>query len=165
MNNLTLYELTNDYTLALRQLSEADDLPVELVNDTLESLLGDFEEKAKNVAAFVLNTQAEAASMKQYEERMQKRRKRVERVAERLKEYLKLNMEKVGLKNIAGREVTLSLRNNPPSVVVEDEEALDVQFLIPKLTINKSALGNALKNGQFIEGARLEHRTSLQIKH
>jgi hypothetical protein len=55
-NNLSLYQLSGDYLQALDFLTDPElNLPIETVNDTLEGLLGELEDKAVNVAKFIRN--------------------------------------------------------------------------------------------------------------
>ena len=54
------------------------DLPAEVINDTLEALGGELEEKTINVAKFLRNMEAVAEAIKEAEEAMAKRRKSLE---------------------------------------------------------------------------------------
>ena len=51
---MKLYELTAQYDEALKTLSDMN-LPKEVVEDTLEALSGEIEEKATNVAKYMQN--------------------------------------------------------------------------------------------------------------
>ena len=59
---LKLYDLTADYLEALDTLAEIEDLPPEVIADTLEGISGAWEDKALNVARYVRNLEAEAAA-------------------------------------------------------------------------------------------------------
>ncbi|MGZ5013148.1 MAG: siphovirus Gp157 family protein, partial [Methylobacter sp.] len=79
MNRLSLYELSTNYLQALDFLTDPEmDLPIEAVNDTLEALGGELEDKAINVAKFFRNMEATAAAIKSAEADMAKRRKALE---------------------------------------------------------------------------------------
>ena len=61
MNKLSLYQLSANYLQALDFLTDPEmDLPIEAVNDTLEALGGELEDKAINVAKFLRNMEAMA---------------------------------------------------------------------------------------------------------
>ena len=65
MNNLSLYQLSHNYLQALDFLTDPElDLPVEAINDTLEALEGELEDKAINVAKFLRNMEATAEAIK-----------------------------------------------------------------------------------------------------
>lgn len=109
---IRLYELSADYLTALDALVDLDDLPSEVIADTLEGLAGVWEEKALNVARYIRNLEAEAAAIEEAKKRMEIRAKAAANRAARLKEYLKAELERTGLKPKAP-DLALSLRSNP----------------------------------------------------
>ena len=60
-------------------------------------------------------------------------------------------------------EVVISYRKSE-QVTVDDDAKLDDRFLRIKTEIDKTALKDALKHGESIEGARLEVKNNIQIK-
>ena len=60
-----LYLIVDEYRAAATQLADLD-LPPEVVADTLESLAGDLEVKAQNVAHMVRALEADATAIKQW---------------------------------------------------------------------------------------------------
>ena len=69
MNKLSLYDLSTNYLQALDFLTDPEmDLPIEAVNDTLEALAGELEDKAINVAKFLRNMEAMAEAIKNAED-------------------------------------------------------------------------------------------------
>lgn len=162
---IRLYELSADYLTALDALAEFDDLPPEVIADTLEGLAGVWEEKALNVARYIRNLEAEAAAIEEAKKRMETRAKATANRATRLKEYLKAELERTGLKPKAP-DVALSLRTNPPAVILEDENRIPENYRHTETVtrILKSEISNALKAGAEIPGARLEQSRRLVIQ-
>ena len=79
MNNLSLYQLSGHYLAALDDLTDPElDIQMQTVNDTLEGLTGELEDKAVNVAKFMKNLEATATAIKNAEAAMAKRRKALE---------------------------------------------------------------------------------------
>lgn len=76
--NLTLYQIADQY-LQDMQLLQDRDLDDQTFADTLESLSGDLEVKAQNVAMFIRNLEASAEAIKQAELQMAERRKAIEK--------------------------------------------------------------------------------------
>ena len=161
---LNLYTVSEIYLSACESLLEMDELPDDVVADTIESLSGEFEEKAINVAGYCKNLQKEIEAMKNYERDMKERRNVLEKQVTRLTEYLKTNMEKCHFSKIKGAEFTISIRLCPASVVIDDIDELPSQFSMLKMLPDKMLIKRALQNGTHLEWAHLENKTSLVIK-
>lgn len=161
---LKLYELSADYLSALEALSECEDLPPQAIADTLEGLAGAWEDKALNVARYARNLEAEAAAIEEAQQRMAVRAKATANQAARLKAYLKMELERTGLKPKAP-DLALRLQNNPPAVVLDDETLIpaDYRHTVTVTTLLKAAISTALKAGQPVAGAHLEQSSRLVI--
>jgi hypothetical protein len=167
MSKMTLYDLSANYCQALDFLTDPElDLPAEAVNDTLEALSGELEDKAVNVAKFLRNMETMAEAIKNAEAAMAKRRKALERRAEWLKYYLKDNMERTGITEIECPYFKLSVQNNPPAVHILDEDAVPVEFKeqVVSWKIDKTAIRKAVQSGQSVAGVSLANGTRLVIK-
>lgn len=166
-NDLALYLLADEYLVNLRTLADLD-LDEQTVTDTLEGLSGDLEVKATNVAAFARNLEASADAIKNAEAAMASRRRSIEKRAERMRAYLKDNMERVGILKIESPQFCLSIKKNPPAVHVEAPELVPAEFMKiqppPPPMLDKKAVGDALKAGNDVPGCRLEQGTRLEIK-
>jgi Siphovirus Gp157 len=165
-STLRLYEIANDYLQALEDLAELEDLPAEVIADTLEALQGDFEHKAISVGAYIRSLEAEASAIAEARKSMERRHKALTRHAERLREYLKEQMERTGMAKIKNCYLTLRVQTNPPSVVVEDEELVPECYKHTETVtkILRAEIGRALKAGEDIDGARLEQTTRLVVQ-
>ena len=164
MNSLSLYTMTDQYQQAFLDLADSD-IPEDAINDTLEALEGELTIKAANVAAFVLNLEAEAEKIKAAEERIAARRKAYEAKAKRIRTYLKENMERAGIRKIEAMDGSFSATLTAPraSVVISNEIALPSSFIKLVRTPDKAAIAAALKEGQEVPGAHLEHKAGLRI--
>ena len=164
--SMSLYHLTEQYRGALAELSDAD-LPEEVVADTLEALEGELVQKGQAVAAFALNLAAEVEAIKAVEKRISDRRKALERRAEGLRDYLRTNMEKAGISEIKAIDgsFTAKLAKGRPSVVIDDESLIpdDSEFVKWRREVSKTAVGDAIKAGHDVPGARIEVRPSLRL--
>jgi hypothetical protein len=165
--SLSLYQLSGDYLTALQDLTDPElGLEDVVIKDTLESLSGDFEVKAQNVAMFIRNLETTAEAIKQAESDMAKRRKAIENRAMWLKSYLKGNMELTGISKIECPYFKLSLAKNPASVELIDESIIPEEFKRTEtvITIDKTAIKTALSSGQCVPGAKLTNGTRLVIR-
>lgn len=163
---ISLYHMTEQYQRALAELADAD-LPEEVVADTLEALEGELIQKGQAVAAFALNLAAEIDAIKAVEKRISDRRKALENRAERMRLYLKTNMEKAGITEIKAIDgsFTAKLSKGRPAVVIDDETLIptDSDFIRWKKEVNKTAIAEAIKAGQEVPGAHIETRPALRL--
>ena len=168
MNLPALFQIADIYLQDLDKLNDLD-LPEEVVRDTIEGLQGDMQEKCTNVAAFIRNTESLADQIKQAEQAMAARRKALENRADRIRQYLLDNMQRTGITKIESPWFKISLAKNPPSVVVDDEDTL--KFAHPEFvktvtteSLDKTAIKEAIKAGQIVEGAHLVQAERVSIK-
>jgi Siphovirus Gp157 len=167
MNNLSLYELSNNYLHVLEALTDPEaDLPIEVVNDTLEALSGEMEDKAINVAKFLRNLEVMAESIKQAEMDMAKRRKAIENRVQWFKSYLKISMENTRISKIECPYFKLSIQSNPVAVEILNESVIPRKFKEKVIAwkIDKNAIKEALKAGKTVKGAALVNGSRLVIK-
>ena len=163
---MSLYHLTAQYQQALIELSDPE-LPEDVVADTLEALEGELLQKGQAVAAFALNLGAEIDAIKAVEKRIGERRKSLERREDRMREYLRSNMEKAGISEIKAIDgsFTAKLGKGRPSVVIDDESLIpdDSEFVKWTRSVSKTAIGDAIKAGREIPRAHTETRPTLRI--
>jgi len=164
MSNLSLYHMAKEYETAFLALIDAD-IPPEALSDTLEALEGELTVKAANVAAFALNLEAEVEKIKAVEQRIAARRKVYEGKAERIRAYLKQNMERAGIKKIEALDGSFTATLTAPraSVVVDDETLLPDEYVKVSTSPNKTAIAEAIKGGTDVAGAHLEFNVGLRL--
>ena len=165
LSTLKLYQIADAYLVALEALAENEDLPAAAIADTLQGWLGTFEQKALAVAAYIRNLELEAAAVEDARRRMEKRQRSLQAHAERLREYLRQEMERTGLTHVKSVELTLRLQQNPPSVSVDDDSAIPDAYQQEVITVQllKAEISKALKAGTPIPGVHLQHSTRLVI--
>ena len=163
--NVPLYRLADEYLAIAKALADQE-LPDEVVADTLEGASGDLENKAWNTAALILQFEGEAAMIKEAEQRMAARRKMLENRTTWMRGYLLVQLLRTGISEVSSPEFVIRVRDNPPKVVLDDEE------LIPKaykqsetiITIRRDLIRRTLLDGKTVAGARLERDKRLAIK-
>jgi hypothetical protein len=181
-----LYEIVAQYR-SLETLDASEDLPIEVIRDTLEGLTGELTVKATNVAKFILNVEAMAEAVDGAAKQMKLRAERMRKRADSIREYLRTNMQGAGITKIEAVEFVLQLKKNPPAVVIDNEAEIPVAFKPtpappppPGPTIDKKAIAIALKAHASIvaaaattgakpppspvPGAHLEQAERLEIK-
>lgn len=167
MNLPALYVLADDYRAAAEKLADLD-LPPDVVADTLESMAGDIQVKATNVAMFARNLESMAEQIKAAEAQMAERRKSIEKRAAGIREYLHGCMERSGITKIECPYFKIAIRDNPASVVIDDERAIPAEFMRqpepPPPSPDKRAIAESIKAGRDVPGAHLTRTQRLDIR-
>lgn len=97
--------------------------------------------------------------------RLTERKKQFTNIQNRLKEVVKNAMIEFDIPEIKGKTLKINFRKSE-SVEVLDLSALEERFKRTKITIepDKTAIKEAIKNGEVVEGAILVEKSNLQIK-
>lgn len=163
---MTLYELTNDWLQLMTMLEEGADEDV--INDTLEGLDYEIEQKADGYARVIRNMEADIAGLKTEIDRMTNRKKVLENNITRLKVNLQNSMEITGKTKFKTDLFSFNVQANPAAVIMDEQylENIPEEYLIPQEPkIDKKKLAADLKAGVDLEGiAHLEQSRSLRIK-
>lgn len=169
--SVRLYDVADTYLQAIATLTERDELPTDVIADTLEAVKGEVEVKAANVAAFIRNTEVEAEVLAARAKEMQARAKRAQVLADGLKAYLATHLMRCSLKEVKHEGVRIQLVKNPPAVHVENEAQVPAEFMRlpplpppPKAEPDKKAIGEALKAGVPVEGCVLLQSYRVKIE-
>lgn len=161
-----LYEVADDFIRAVAELTERDDLPAEVINDTLAAVKGDLEVKATNVAAFARNVEIEADALALRAKDMAARAKRAKTLADGMRAYLARELLRCDMKEVTHDGMRIALAKNPPAVEIVDIGKVPEEFKTtpppPTAEPDKGAIGKALKAGLEVEGCRLI--TSYRVK-
>jgi hypothetical protein len=167
MSGLTLFQLAGEYREAADKL-ESLDIDEATFVDTLESLGGDLETKAKNTAFVARNLEASADQIDAAIAEMAKRSSTIKKNAERVRNYLMDGMIFAGVKKLETPYFVISIRDNPPKVCVDDEKQIPSEYFTdpppPAPKLDKKLVAQAIKDGHTVPGAHIERGTSLQIK-
>ncbi|MEI4301680.1 siphovirus Gp157 family protein [Streptococcus suis] len=157
----TLYELTGIF----KQIAEMEGIDEETKLDTLESIdwTEQFEEKVENTVKVIKNKEAEKKQLKEEIDRLTARYKSIDSDITRLKTGLQGAFEITGHEKVKTLLFTVSLANNQPSVVV-DEDLLPKKYFIQTLKPDKTAIKELLKAGKKVKGAELQESRSLRIR-
>jgi hypothetical protein len=164
---LALYELTTQYR-ELLALADTDELPAEVVRDTLEGLVGSIEEKSISVAKFVRNLEVQADVIEAASKAMNARAARLRNRADSVRAYLLFNMQAASVTKIECPEFTLARRENPPAVAIREGVQLPAEFVVtpepPPPRPDRKKLLAALKAGAQVDGVWLERGERLEIR-
>lgn len=161
-----LHELTSAANAIYDKILD-DDANLDTLEDTLQCIEGAIEAKAESMVRFVQMLDADSDAISAEIKRLQLRKLARENRADRIKAYLKAQLEQIGKDKITTSLFTVAIQNNPPSLLIDHPEAVPAQYLtlVPeRYEVNRAALKDALKNGAEVVGCRLERGTHLRIR-
>ncbi|WP_270427289.1 siphovirus Gp157 family protein [Fusobacterium mortiferum] len=172
MNELTLYGISKEM-IAMEELWEmAIDEETGEVKDAalLEELQQGIEttlmEKSADIVKYYKNRDSLIESIDKEIKRLQELKKIGEKKQDSFKNYIKMCMEKMGVKKIETSNGNISLRKTPESVELIDEEIIPEKFktTVQLEKISKTDIKKALQEGEEVPGATLKRGMSINIK-
>ena len=163
--NESLFQLVAEYRDAAATLGDLD-LDPQTVADTLESLSGDIEHKAVNVAYVAMNFSATSQAIRVHAAAQLARADAIEARVHALREYLANCMTGAGLEKIESPGLRISFRKSS-AVQITGEDLIPAEFMrqpkTPPPSPDKAAIKVALQAGQDVPGASIEHRRNLVL--
>jgi len=162
---MKLYEYVAMHQKALIELEDMD-LPAEIVEDTLNGLVGDIEEKTKSVVAYMRNIGVDIIAMKNAEKEIKERRQRLERREQWIEQYVLHGMEVSEISIIETPYFAIKRQKNPPAVnIVEADEISDkYKTEVVSYKIDKKKIKEDIKAGKAVAGATLTQGWRLNVK-
>jgi hypothetical protein len=164
-----LYELTGERLTLMKKL-ESMNFYEETIADTLEGESTELQTKIESYGFVIRNMESFTDSMKAEETRMSDRRKAHEKRVANIKSWLLQNMQVCGISKIDCAAFTIALKNNPPSVIVDDESAIPADLMRlpepkpPVSTPDKKEIAVRIKSGTVVAGCHLEQSQRIEIK-
>ena len=167
MSDLTLYNITNKFA-ELMDMAENGELTEEQYNALGEQLTLELQQKGSGIIGYTQNEEAFIEAVDFQIKRLQDLKKARQNKLEKFKQYVKENMDRLGITKMDTELGTLSIAKNPMSVEIENEEEIPKEFKQQVITtkIDKTAIKNHFKaTGEIIPGTRIiDDKTSLRIK-
>ena len=167
MSDLTLYNITNKFA-ELMDMAENGELTEEQYNALGEQLTLELQQKGSGIIGYTQNEEAFIEAVDFQIKRLQDLKKARQNKLEKFKQYVKENMDRLGITKMDTELGTLSIAKNPMSVEIENEEEIPEQFKQQVITIkiDKTAIKNHFKTtGELIAGVKIvDDKTSLRIK-
>lgn len=169
---MRLYDIASAYRSLQDQLDAAE-TPEEMketLRDTLESLSGDFEEKAENMAALIAENTATVEGCKAEIERLSRKAARLQAQNDSIKKYLMTEMQYTGQKKVKAGTWQISIARNGGKAPILWSEQIDLrqvpeEFIKTTQSIDANAVRAALEAGTALSFAELGERgESLRIK-
>lgn len=165
----SLYEISNELREVYNKLEngegidmETGEISPELVN-ALELSQQNLQAKGIDIGYVIKSFDDEIDLYDREIKRLTERKQALKNAQERVKNNLKSAMEEFGIVEIKGQTLKISFRKSE-SVEVDNVDLLDDKFKRVKVEADKTAIKQAIKSGEQVNGARLVENNNLQIR-
>ena len=152
MSSLSLYNITNRFVDLMDKAQEGE-LTEEEYNQLGEELALELQNKSANIIGYTQNKESLINAIDIQIKRLQDLKKTEQNSLDRFKQYVKENMEKLGIEKIGTELGVLSIAKNPTSVEIENEDEVPSEFKQEVITIkiDKTAIKEHFKKtGEII---------------
>jgi gp157 family protein len=168
MNNLSLslikYELKEINNIVT--FLESEELDEKTTNDTKESVVALLEEKSNQLELILKDLEIKENQCKEIAKFYADKAKQANQKKESLKLLILQAMRGLGKKRIETETGTFTIKNNTPSLKIDNEDLIPQKFVtyIQTKKIEKNEIKKEMKKGVEIPGVHLETTQSLLIK-
>lgn len=140
------------------ELTPEDELAIEELETAIARKADSLQWVTEKLKAEAEIYKAQAITMKRFQ-------KTVEASGQRIKERAVLALQLTEGHAIEGESYRVSLRKNPPKLIIDSEPDLPIEFFNEKTiwSLDNERLKKALLNNETIEGAHIERGVSLSF--
>lgn len=161
---MTIYELTQEY-LQLLALAEDELTDPQTLDDTMEAIQGEIEDKADGYAKIMLQLFAQSDGLDKEIKRLTEKKRAIDNNAKHLKNRLQQAMEATGKTKFKTDLFSFGIQKNPVALVIDDAEKIPEEFLIAQAPkVDNAGIKAALKAGQEFDWCHLTQTESLRIR-
>ena len=158
---MSLYNLTDEFI----ELYDAEDVD----EDKLQSVALAIKTKAEGAALFVKTLEADSKMLESVINELQSKKKAIDNKAKNFKEYVKLNLEKMGLDKLEAGIYKFAIQKNggkQPITLILPPEKIDSKYHKITIDIDKEAiLADFEETGVVTAGVVIEERgTHLRVR-
>ena len=162
----SLYEITERFR-NIAELLDNPEIPEEVLIDALDSIEGEFEDKATNIVRFMKSIEGDCKIIKEEEQRLASRRKALEAKSARMKQYLEDSMKLINKTKFKTPFYSFNISANPKSIEILDEAIIPEKYksyeTICKID-KKAILSDMKENNIEVEGVKVNQTSSLKIR-
>ena len=164
----SLYQITENYDVVLNMLYD-EEIDEQTILDTLESIEGEFEDKADGYAKLYKSLKYDAKIIEEEIDRLRARLNTFENRAKSLKDTLEANMKQIGKTKFKTTLFSFNIQKNgglqPLRLDVLDVKELPKAYRIPQDPLPNNEKIRALLETKQVPWAHLEPRSeSLRIR-
>ena len=161
---MRLYEITDGF---MKLLDKQDELSEEEVKQISSELQAALKNKSNNIVGYYKDRTAFIEAIDTEIKRLQDYKKAISNQVDSYKEYVKSNMEVLGLEKIETPVGKISIAKSPISVEILDENEVPAEFVEVVTTnkVDKKAISEHFKEtGEIVPGVKINsNNTNLRI--
>lgn len=163
---MQLYEIPNLHRQALDSIQVDEETGVISIPEEFRFFQEEGEKAILNGGRYVRELDDDLERISSEIKRLQTRKKSIDARVKRIKDLMMQAVVCMGKKKIADATLTVSIRKNAPSVVIDEDVVLPEEFLLPPKPRepDKKKLKEELANGVVIDGVSLERSESISIR-
>ncbi|MGD7020639.1 siphovirus Gp157 family protein [Levilactobacillus sp. LN180102] len=161
---MNLYELEGNLLHVVELANSAKPEDQQLFADTIESLQDSIADKAIGYGKVINQLVADEKQLTDKISHDKDRKRILSNNISRLKLALQHGMETAGKDKIKDIDLSIWIQNNQPSVAVTDDKLIPDEFTEVEKKLNKTAIKQALNDGEEVPGAKLVQTRSIRIK-
>lgn len=165
---MKLYEISKEMENALLLLESEEETDNEALVEYLDKLEQDYKIKLDNIACMIKNEQAMAEAIENEAKMLLERKKKHDNKALKLKEYVSLFMNQMGLNKLETARNVLSFRKSEVTEV--DSEIIKrlypqlVQRVVVENIPSKTDCKKLFNSGEITQGVKIIEKRNLQVK-
>ena len=167
MNDLSLYQLTNGF-MQVYDAAENGEITEELAKEIQAELQTALTNKSTNIIAYYQNKQSLINGIDEEIKRFQDFKKSEKSKLDNYKEYVKNNMELLGIEKIETPVGKLTIAKSPISVEIinEDESPNEYKTIVTEIKVDKNKIKDNFKTtGEIVAGVKIiTNNTNLRVK-
>ena len=167
MSNLSLYKITDRFVEIMDKVQEGE-ITEEQYNELGQELAIALQNKSIGIIGYIQNKEALIDAVDTQIKRLQELKKAESNSIDKFKQYVKENMEKLGIQKLETEIGKMSITKNPISIEIQNENEIPAKFKQEVVTtkIDKTAIKNYFKEtGEIVPGTRIiRDKTSLRVK-
>ena len=164
MSNLKLYEITDGFM----DLNEKEELSEEERQEIGMQLADALQTKSNNIIAYYQDQNTLINAIDEEIKRLQDYKKITKNKIDRYKEYVKTNMDLLGIEKISTDLGVISIAKSPISVEILDESIIPDEYkeVVTSIKVDKKKIADNFKEtGEIIDGVNIiTNNTNLRIK-
>lgn len=162
---LRLYNIQQEYISLAEQIIDNDGLLSEEMEAALQINKDQLENKSQCYGFIVRQLEGECDMIDNEIKRLEAMKKSRGKTVDRLKESVSKAMQLYEIDKIETPTIKISFRKSE-SIEIEEESLIDEKFMTVKTTKtpNKTAIKEAIKNGEIVLGVTLKQNQNIQFK-
>lgn len=167
MENLSLYQITNGFMELMNKI-ETEELTDEEQKEIEEVLTEALQKKSNNIIGYIQNQEALIKAIDEQIKRLQDFKKHKQNNLDKFKEYVKGNMNTLGIIKFETPIGSLLVAKSPISVEIVNEDIIpeDYKTEVKTIKIDKKKIADDFKaTGELIDGVIIHtDNTNLRVK-